>query len=156
MSSASVTTILDEERVGGFIYLVPVGFFILTTASSSSSSSLGAPPPVEGARHLCCFGGYLRVCQLGFTTTIRGNISEQPPSLLLKSSLLQQQHGESRREKRREGKQPRKWGKGWRFQAPPLLQINNIARNDIKSDEKHPESTPTVRFDSIKRIPGCS
>lgn len=35
----------------------------------------------------------------------------------------------------REGKQPRKWGKGGRFQVPPLLQINNIAQKTIKSDE---------------------
>lgn len=96
MSSVAAPQLQSSMRVGFILFLC---FFI----PSASCSSLGGPPG-EGARHLVMFfGGYLRLCQLrrlGFTTTIRGNIAEQPPSpVAAKSSLLHQQHGESRIEK---------------------------------------------------------
>lgn len=66
------------------------------------------------------------------------NAAAEPPSLPWppKSSLLQQQHGESRRAG---GKQPRKWGKGTSVSSPPLLQINNIAGKARESDENDRE-----------------
>lgn len=95
-SSASVT-VLDESRG----YLVPG--FLLFPATAPLLLLLRVPPG-EGARHLDMFlRGYLRVCplrRLGFTATNAGKVAEQPPSpVAAKSSLLHQQHGESRRGK---------------------------------------------------------
>lgn len=95
LSNASVTILGD-----GRIYLVP-GFLSSPTASASSVGSL---QPGEGVRHLEMF---LEATRHGvgsvFPTvnaTISSDIAEQPPSpVAAKSSLLQQQHGESRREK---------------------------------------------------------
>lgn len=95
LSNASVTILGD-----GRIYLVP-GFLSSPTASASSVGSL---LPGEGVRHLEMFLEATRhgVGSVfpGVDATISGDIAEQPPSpVAAKSSLLQQQHGESRREK---------------------------------------------------------
>lgn len=107
----------------------------------SSSSSLGGPPG-EGARHLDCVfffnGGYFRVRslrRLGFTDTITGPVAEQPPSpVAAKSSLLHQQHGESRREKENNrGNGAREGG----FK-PPLTTDKQHRRKGPKERRKTP------------------
>lgn len=93
VSSASVT-ILDER--GALDRLV-----LLYSLDIASPSSLGGSAWGGGKALDMLVGDYRRVCpprRLGFSPTNTGNIAPEPPSPVAgKSSLLHQQHGESRR-----------------------------------------------------------
>ena len=117
-------------------------------------------PPGEGARHLdMFFAGYLRLLSAPssrvFTATITGKFSPSSPPLrrslplapvAAKSSLLHQQHGESRREKENNrGNGAREGG----FK-PPLTTDKQHRRKEARERRKTPTDGRWSRFRSVE------
>lgn len=139
-------------RVG--FYLVPG--FLYSPAALLLLLLLFGGPPGEGARHLdMFFAGYLRLLSAPssrvFTATITGYFSPSSPPLSLapvaaKSSLLHQQHGESRREKENNrGNGAREGG----FK-PPLTTDKQHRRKGARERRKTPTNGRWSRFRCVE------
>lgn len=97
------------------------------------------------------FGRYLRLRAarlLGCADCIAGNIAEKPP-LSFESPHFCSNNMENPGERR---KTTEEMGQGRAVSSPPLLQINNIAREATRSDGKQRGSIAYGRSSAEKRI----